>query len=214
MAGINDPAGYEAWYHTPRGAWVSSIEFSLLMKLLPRSPEGTLLDVGCGTGHFSRLFAHTGLDVTGVDPDHNALCFARSCGTRVSYVDGDASALPFPENSFDSCCAITSLCFVEDPVSALKEMWRVSRRGVILGLLNRHSLLYLRKHGHGAYRHARWDTIYDAHDWCRELNLDVDITFSSAVWIPGGGHLARTLEPWMPRKPCWGGFLGVGLTKE
>jgi SAM-dependent methyltransferase len=213
VTGISDPAEYEAWYHTPRGAWISSIEFSLLMKLLPPSPRGSLLDVGCGTGHFSRLFANTGLEVTGVDPDHNALCFSRSYGARVSYVEGSATDLPFPEMAFDWCASVTSLCFVEKPVRALDEMWRVSRRGIILGLLNRRSLLYLKKHNRGAYRGARWDTVADVDGWCEVLMPSPDVTVHSSVWLPGGGHLARKLEPWMPTQPCWGGFLGVGLIK-
>jgi SAM-dependent methyltransferase len=214
VKGISNPAEYEAWYHTPRGVWISNIEFSLLMKLLPPSPRGTLLDVGCGTGHFSRLFAETGFEVTGVDPDRTALSFARSYGARVSYLEGGAPALPFPDRAFDWCSAITSLCFVKNPVRALVEMWRVSRHGVLLGLLNRRSLLYLTKHERGAYRGARWDTVADVVEWCGALMPSPDVTVRSAVWLPGGGHLARKLEPCMPAQPCLGGFLGVGLNKE
>ena len=214
MTVISDPAEYDAWYHTPRGMWISDIEFSLLMKLMSPLSKGSLLDVGCGTGHFSRLFAQTGFGVTGIDPDSKALSFAESLDSQVRYVKGDVTELPFPDKAFDVCCAVTSLCFVSEPVRALEEMWRVSRRGVILGLLNRHSLLYFKKHEHGAYRGARWDVIAEVREWCRELTPLPEITVYSAVWFPGGGWLACTLEPWMPNKPYCGGFLGIGLTKK
>jgi hypothetical protein len=37
------PADYEAWYHTPRGAWIAQREFDLLWRLLPMPPGATLL---------------------------------------------------------------------------------------------------------------------------------------------------------------------------
>ena len=69
MQGGTDPAAYEAWYHAPRGAWIGDREFSLLTSLLHPQPGASLLDVGCGTGWFSRRFAEFGLRVTGIDPD-------------------------------------------------------------------------------------------------------------------------------------------------
>ena len=173
-----------------------------------------MLDVGCGTGHFSRQFAGAGFQVTGVDPDRTALSYAQHYDSRVSYLEGGATALSFPDSCFDWCSAVTSLCFVENPVRALEEMWRVSRRGVNLGLLNRRSLLYLMKHEHGAYRGARWDTVSDVVGWCGALMPSPAISTRSAVWFPGGGYLARKLESWMPAQPCMGGFLGVAIFKS
>ena len=70
------PDEYEAWYETARGHWIAQREFDLMMRLL-RPPAGsTLLDVGCGTGHFTRRFAAAGLHVTGLDPDAAMLDYA------------------------------------------------------------------------------------------------------------------------------------------
>lgn len=73
----------------------------------------------------------------------NSYASANSKG--IEFIQGDASFLPFADNSFDYCSSITSLCFVSEPEQALKEMWRVSRKALILGLLNRSSLLYYMK---------------------------------------------------------------------
>ena len=65
-----DAATYDAWYHTPRGRWIGEVEYRLLHRMLARVPDATLLDVGCGTGYFTRRFAQdAGLRVTGLGPD-------------------------------------------------------------------------------------------------------------------------------------------------
>lgn len=75
-----DTARYEAWYRTPRGAWMAQREFALLMRLLQPVRGATLLDAGTGTGHFARRFADAGLRVTGLDPDGDALAYAQTLG--------------------------------------------------------------------------------------------------------------------------------------
>ncbi len=209
-----EPANYEAWYRTPRGAWIAEREFALMMALLrPRRP-GTLLDVGAGTGHFSRAFAAAGLNVTALDPSSAMLRFARERGGARGYVLGSAGRLPFPDGSFDYGAAVTSLCFVSDPERALGELWRVSRRGVVLGLLNRRSLLYRRKAGTGGYRGARWDSVDAARRWARSLPKGGKLHWGTAIFLPSGGAPARAAEKLIPNRLPWGGFLATCLTKE
>ena len=74
-----NPEQYDAWYRTPRGAWIGDIEFRMLVGMLRAQPGDGLLDVGCGTGYFSRRFAReAGLQVSGVDPDPAWLAYART----------------------------------------------------------------------------------------------------------------------------------------
>jgi len=208
------PEEYEAWYHTPRGAWVAEREFALLMQLLRPRPGQSLLDAGSGTGQFSRRFRQAGLEVTGIDPDAAMLGYARHQGDSIEYVQGSVRQLPFGPGTFDFCAAVTSLCFVAAPQRAVEEMWRVSRRGIVLGLLNRHSLLYALKHGRGGYQGARWDTIGAARAWLTHLDEELSVRADTAVWFPHGGRLSRHLEAYMPRRPGWGGFLAVAIRKS
>lgn len=208
-----DPAVYEAWYHTPRGAWIARREFALIRRLLPLEPGASLLEVGCGSGHFARRFAAAGLAVTGLDPDRAALDYARTLESGIAWVEGNARALPFADGAFDYCAAITSLCFVADPVQALGEMWRVARRGIVLGLLNRHSLLYLQKAGTGGYAGVRWDSAAEVRTWAATLRPAPHLRLRSALLLPGGGPLARLLDPIAPPRPLRGGFLAAGLMK-
>jgi SAM-dependent methyltransferase len=205
-----DPAKYDAWYRTRKGAWISERETRLLLRLLRPSPEMSLLDVGSGTGHFTRRFADSGLRVAGLDPNPEMLHFARRVHSDIPFVRGDVTALPFREQSFDFVAAVTSLCFVTKPHFALQEMWRTARRGIIVGLLNRRSLLYLRKAGKGGYAGARWDTPADAREWGSRLDPPPrTMRWGTAVFLPHGTATARTLERMLPRHLPWGAFLAV-----
>ena len=209
-----DPADYEAWYHTPRGAWIARREMALMTRLLRPRPGETLLDVGAGTGHFTRRFTDAGVDATGLEPDPGMLAYARSRHPDLAFIQGEAGELPFAEGSFDWVVAVTSLCFVAEPEAALAAMWRVARRGVLVGLLNRRSLLHRRKAGRGSYAGARWDTPTDAADWARRLDpAPVRMRWGTAVFFPGGGRAARLAEPLLPRKLPWGAFLAVQWAK-
>jgi SAM-dependent methyltransferase len=208
-----NPREYEAWYDTARGSWIAGREFDLMMRLMKPPAGATLLDVGCGTGHFSRRFTTAGLRVTGLDPDPAMLDYARGLGGGVSYLPGTGTALPFDDNAYDHVTAVTSLCFIADAPGAMREMWRVARHAVVLGLLNRHSLLYRQKHGRGAYRGARWDTVVEVRRWAQSLEPAPRITPRSAIFLPSGSMIAHVAETVLPSVLPWGGFLAVLLRK-
>jgi SAM-dependent methyltransferase len=208
------PAEYEAWYHTARGNWIGTTEFALLQTLLQPETNETLLDVGCGTGYFTRRFAQQGLQVTGIDPDAAMLAYAQSQNSNITYLQGSALILPFADRHFDYVSAITSLCFIDDPLAALREMWRVCRKSVVLGLLNRHSLLYWQKHQRGAYRGARWDTAAELRSWCQQLNPPPEnIKIRSVMVWPAGNRIARVLEVVWPNVIPLGGFMTIAIFK-
>ncbi len=212
---MTDAAAYEAWYHTPRGAWIGQQELSLLLELMLPAHGQSLLDVGSGTGYFSRAFADAGLKVTGIDPNPDMIHFAQAQTGTVNYVQGDARQLPFADKHFDYCSAVTSLCFVDQPAKALAEMWRVSRRGVVLGLLNRNSLLYRNKYNTGSYRGARWDDRATVTQWIAQLTPPATgYRYKTAVFFPSGGSLSRVAEQLLPRSLPWGSFLAVYMARN
>lgn len=133
-------ACYEDWYAGPgRDADVS--EKHLLGKLLAHFPKAqTVLELGCGTGHFTRWLAEHGLKVIGLDSSRPMLLEARRL-VSPPCLQGDAQVLPFADQSVDLVVLITTLEFVENPLKTLVEAVRVGREGLILGVLNRRSLL-------------------------------------------------------------------------
>jgi SAM-dependent methyltransferase len=210
------PDQYDAWYATDRGSWIAEIEFRLILELLEPDPGTRILDVGCGTGYFTRRFAAEGYKMIGLDPDPAMLAYARAHrGGSEDYVLGNGRGLPFPDREFDYCVSITALCFIADEREALREMARVCRRGLALGLLNRWSLLYLQKGrggGRGAYRGARWHTPGEARSLLAALPMRAR-RVSTAIALPSGGALARCVEPLLSRLP-FGGFIAAAAREK
>jgi SAM-dependent methyltransferase len=92
------PEQYDAWYHTARGRWIGETEFRLISDLLEPEPGSRILDVGCGTGYFTRRFANEVYEVTGLDPDPAMLVYARAHRTGMEdYILGDGCRLPFSD---------------------------------------------------------------------------------------------------------------------
>jgi len=184
--------------------------------MLKASPGETLLDVGCGTGYFTRRFGQdSALQVTGIDPDRDAIAYARAhaCGAE-PYLVCDARDLPFPDASFDFTLSVTALCFIEDQRRALREMLRVARKGFALGLLNRHSLLHVQKgkgRGSGAYHGAHWHTISELRDIFASLGVQ-EMQIRTAVFLPSANLTARLVEQLCPHVVPWGGFIAVAGT--
>ncbi|MFW5926470.1 MAG: class I SAM-dependent methyltransferase [Wenzhouxiangella sp.] len=204
-------ADYEAWYHTPRGAWIGERELFLVIAALSPGQGDTLLDIGAGTGWFTRnVVARTGVRAVALDIDRDGLAFARErAADDTCYLQADGSTLPLRDASVDHAMAITSLCFIDDDRRAVAEMLRVTRNRFALGLLNRHSLLWWRKGrrgGTGAYRGARWHTPREALALFDGLPV-ADLRVQSAIHLPGGGPAARWLESKAPASWLTGAFL-------
>lgn len=139
--------GYDRWYDMPWGAWSDDCQRRLLVCMAqPRAGE-RVLDVGCGTGRYLDWLMGLGLEVQGLDASPDMLALARKrLGGRLGPVrltQGDAARLPFQDASVDLVCAVTTLEFVPDPQAALREMARVARGRVFVGVLGRWSLLYI-----------------------------------------------------------------------
>ena len=205
-----NPADYEAWYHTARGRWVGETEYALAARLLAARPGESLLDVGCGTGWFTRRAAADDLLVTGLDPNPDWLDYARTRSSpAVSWVEGDARALPFADASFDHVLSIAALCFVDDERQAVAESVRVVRRRFAIGWLNRNSLLYREKGrggSSGAYRGARWHTAGEVRALFAGLPVR-KLELHTAISLPSATPWARGLERALPAALPWGALL-------
>ncbi len=205
------PPDYEAWYTSPGSAWMGDLEADALIRLGGIGPGVSVIDVGSGSGWFSRRFAAAGARVAGVDRDPAMLAYARARGGHVGYLRGDMGALPLPDKCFDVVMAVTSLCFVADETRALAEMARVARRRIVLGLLHRHSLLYLRKHGRGAYTGARWHARGDVERLVAGISGVREVEVETLLFWPGEPRLGRALEA-VPGLRYFGGFMAVKIT--
>ena len=202
-------AHYEAWYETPEGRRADALEKALLHRLLQSFARArSVLEVGCGTAHFTRWLSGEGLAAIGLDVSAAMLAQAQTLN-GVQLVQGDAYRLPFADGAFDLTAFITTLEFLERPREALSEALRVARHGVLLGVLNRWSVLGLQRRLAGLFH----QTVYDAAHFYSVGEL-------KRLLCPvtdGKGHIVwrTTLFPrWWPCPQAsllWGGFIGMAL---
>lgn len=95
-----------------------------------------VLDIGSGPGFLAaEMAAEVGPEgrVVGLDPSASMLALGRRRGAPVELVEGDALALPFPDETFDVAIATQVYEYVADMPGALAEARRVLRpRGRLL----------------------------------------------------------------------------------
>lgn len=204
------PELYDSWYTSSRGRWIGEVEYRLLLSELSPLPGDRFLDVGCGTGWFTRrLAALPGVAACGVDLNMEWLKFAHGHDPHSTYLQADALSLPFGDNSFDQVFSVAALCFARDWRQSIREIVRVTRGRFAIGMLNRNSLLWRekgRQGGRGAYRGALWLSPDELRASLSGLSVE-NLRLHSAIFLPSGSCMARIAEYLLPESVPWGGFM-------
>lgn len=108
---------------------------TMLQKIQPEERSlfrSSVLDLGCGTGWFTRKFADLGPieALVGVDLSAGMLQQAREDGPDgISWIVADAEHLPLPDDSVDLIFSNLMIQWCDDPRSVLRECRRVLRPG-------------------------------------------------------------------------------------
>lgn len=92
-------------------------------------PGDRVLDLAAGTGTSSEPLADDGVDVVACDFSVGMLEVGKRRRPDMSFVAGDATRLPFADESFDAVTISFGLRNVVDVDAALREMLRVTRPG-------------------------------------------------------------------------------------
>ncbi|MGB9712077.1 class I SAM-dependent methyltransferase [Dissulfurimicrobium hydrothermale] len=147
---------YDLWYED-NAIFLNELNALKLATSTVGLGPGVSIEIGVGSGRF----AHALSIGFGIDPAIEPLKISRS--RNIFVVQARAEAVPFKSRTFDSVFFITSLCFVDDHIMALREAARVVKKGglVIVGLIPGESpwgVFYQKKkeEGHKVYRHARF----------------------------------------------------------
>jgi SAM-dependent methyltransferase len=124
-----------AAYERTIGRW-SRLAGERFLAWLAPPPNLGWIDVGCGNGSFTELLVGRCAPraIAGIDPAEAQLAYARSrpaCRTA-DFLPGDATALPFPDETFDAAVMALVIFFVPDPAKGVAEMKRVVKRGGML----------------------------------------------------------------------------------
>lgn len=126
---------FARWYDfgeaLPEALAVRKLRRELLQKA-----SGRVLEVAAGTGKNLSYYPRT-CHITAIDLSPGMLEIARRRAVRldlsVDFLIGDAEALPFPDESFDTVVDSLSICTFTNPIATLREMARVCRpKGRIL----------------------------------------------------------------------------------
>jgi SAM-dependent methyltransferase len=111
--------------------WLSeSRSWIIKEKLKGEKNIKSALDVGCGPGFIMKeLEDDFGINSLGIDKDSNMIRAAAA--QKLDVLLSDGHKLPFSDSSFDLVHCTFTIMWLNDPISALKEMKRVSRGWVV-----------------------------------------------------------------------------------
>jgi len=104
-------------------------------------PGSSLLDVGCGPGHYLRsLWNHgfSGFEYTGVDATRQYLALGREVfhgHDHVRFIEGDVFQLPFGDSDYDIVMCNNVLLHMPSIARPLAELCRVARSFVLVRTL-------------------------------------------------------------------------------
>ena len=107
----------------------------LFAKYYQEAKEGSVLDIGCGTGFLSQLLEGN-FEYTGIDISKEMLKIAAQRGYRTIHQRVEESLVDMDSKSYDFVFSLSSLLFVEDIQGALKQIHRIARKAIILSLDN------------------------------------------------------------------------------
>lgn len=112
--------------------------YEKLLKLVVNLQIDTILDVGCGEGFtLCRFYKNKiGKQLLGIDSSSDSINLGRKLFPFINFKKGNVYSLPYKDNSFDLviCCEV--LEHLSDPVKALKEIIRVSKKFCLLSVPN------------------------------------------------------------------------------
>jgi SAM-dependent methyltransferase len=115
-----------------------------------------LLEVGCGSGYYSEVFAALLPDrvrYSGIDYSDAMIARARAHYPSTTFEVADATRLPYADGAFDIVFNGVSLMHIIDYQAAIREAARVASRYCVfhsVPVFRNHRTTYLRKHAYGA----------------------------------------------------------------
>ncbi len=131
----------DLYFGHERNFWWNQDFLELMAKRLNLSTYSSVLDVGCGVGHWTRTLASlmpSKVQFTGVDQEPEWIRQNRlwaqehDLNKNFSFKLGDANHLPFKDETFELVTCQTLLIHCAEPKKVLREMLRVLKPGGLI----------------------------------------------------------------------------------
>ena len=132
----------EEYFGDYRDYWYNFDFLELMAKRWELNKVNSILDVGCGQCHWTKListFLNPGTIIKAVDNDpkwtkenDDTNSFFSSKKMDFNLIQASATELPFEDNTFDAVTCQTLLIHLKNPIDAIKEMKRVLKPEGIL----------------------------------------------------------------------------------
>lgn len=121
-------------------AWITQPLGDVLCEAVDLRPGSTVLDVATGTGHVALAAARRFCEAIGIDYVPALLEVGRRRAAAeeliVTFAEGDAEEIPFPDASFDYVLSTIGVMFAPNQEQAAAELVRVCRPGGTIGVLS------------------------------------------------------------------------------
>src|SRR5262249_12193655 len=119
-------------FTTAEDSFAENVERPAVERLIGEVGGARLLDLGCGSGTYSVVFAERGAQVGGLALSETMISLsrdrARARGVHADFRLGDIRGrLPFADTQFDAIFTATTLHYVEDLSAVMKEVDRVMK---------------------------------------------------------------------------------------
>ena len=130
---------------------------------LPIDLQGTVLDIGCGTGIHTQTLANKGAAATGVDIAVGMLAQARKMYSDPIFIQGSAVDLPFSDSQFSTVFSSMALQWVSDTRLVANEIARVLKKSGIAELA-----IMVAGHLVSLKRRAKWRSFHRLKPICQQ----------------------------------------------
>ena len=157
----------------------------LVVEAVDPKPGDRVLDLAAGTGTSSQPFADLGAHVVACDFSLGMLRVGKRARPRLPFVAGDATRLPFADESFDAVTISFGLRNIVDPAAGLREMRRVTRPG---------GRLVVCEFSHPTW--APWRTVYTEYLMRALPSIARAVSSSPDAYV----YLAESIRAW-PDQP-------------
>lgn len=124
-----------------------------LSLMFPILPNSTVLEIGVGTGKFTKLLLESGVNIIALEPLENMRAKFSQLFPTIEILDGVAESIPLPDKSVDHVIVAQAFHWFEGN-KALREIHRVLKPQGNLGLV--------------------WNLMDHSHDWVKKLAEIID----------------------------------------